>query len=241
MTARSARNVAPLSFKSEYGYYGLMVNPTFEQLVGTVRKPLGIPLPDRMAKWYANSPYRALIDDAGRKFEEAEGAAHMFRESGADVPETATRVRRSPAGDDEAYDRIHDHMRRMEENDAMETAHELMQLEESRKTAAVRREILSKSYGPNKMHPTIENEHEELRDSGVPHYMPKPRTLPPKAFFTRPLPQMMAAGQPQAPEFPTFERLNMGHPESIRAATLSRSQNMTYERMRDLVEPTFST
>ena len=238
----TAKSVAPLSFKSQFGYYGLRVNPTYEQAVGTVRNPLRIPLPDRTAKWYANSPYRALIDDAGKKFEEAEGAAHMFRESGAEVPETATRVRSSPAGDDAIYDRIHDHGHRMDENDAMETARELTQLEESRKTAAVRREILSKSYGPNKMDPTIENEHEELRDSGVPHYMPKPRTMPPKAFFTRPLPEMAASGQPKAPEFPSFELLNMGQPATIREATLTKSQNMTYERMRDfVVQPTFSS
>ena len=58
---------APLSYKSEYGYYGLRVNPTFEQVVATVRKPLRIPLPDRKAKWYALSPYRGLILDASER------------------------------------------------------------------------------------------------------------------------------------------------------------------------------
>ena len=52
----------------------------------------------------------------------------------------------------------------------------------------------------------------------------------------------MAYGQPQAPEFKPFEQLNMGQPDNVRAATLSRSQNMTYERLRDfVVQPTFST
>ena len=63
---------APLSYTSTFGYYGLRVNPTFEQVLGTIRKPLRIPLPDRRAKWYANSPYRALLDDAGKKFEEVD-------------------------------------------------------------------------------------------------------------------------------------------------------------------------
>ena len=76
---------APLSYTSTFGYYGLRVNPTFDQVLGTIRKPLRIPLPDRRAKWYANSPYRALLDDAGTKFEEVGGAAHKFRESGAAV------------------------------------------------------------------------------------------------------------------------------------------------------------
>ena len=55
--------VAPLSYTSQLGYYDLRVNPTLEQVVGTVRKPLGIPLPQRTDKWYALGPYRALILD----------------------------------------------------------------------------------------------------------------------------------------------------------------------------------
>ena len=60
MTAKTA----PLSFTSETGYYGLRVNPTFDEVLRTIRKPLGIPVPDRSAKWYANSPYRSLLLDA---------------------------------------------------------------------------------------------------------------------------------------------------------------------------------
>ena len=232
---------APLSYTSTFGYYGLRVNPTFDQVLGTIRKPLRIPLPDRRAKWYANSPYRALLDDAGKKFEEVEGAAHMFRESGAAVPESAAAVRPSPAGAPQNFDQIHEQARRAEENEAIEAAHNITHMDESRKTASLRREILSKSYGPNRMNATIEAEHEELTDGGVAHYMPKIRTLPPKAFFSNPPPEMVASGQPKAPEFPSFELLNMGQPENLRASTLSRSQNMTYERMRDLCEPTFST
>lgn len=176
----------PLSYTSTFGYYGLRVNPTFEQVVGTIRKPRRIPLPDRRAKWYANSPYRALLDDAGKKFEEVEGAAHMFRESGAAVPESAAAVRPSPAGAPQNFDQIREQARRAEENEAIEAAHNITHMDESRKTASLRREILSKSYGPNRMNPTIEAEHEELTDGGVAHYMPKIRTVPPKAFFSKP-------------------------------------------------------
>ena len=48
--------VAPLSYTSQLGYYDLRVNPTLEQVVGTVQKPLGIPLPQRTDKWYALGP-----------------------------------------------------------------------------------------------------------------------------------------------------------------------------------------
>ncbi len=231
-----------LSYTSKFGYYGLRVNPTFEQVVGTVRKPLKIPLPDRKAKWYANSPYRALILEAEEKYQNYERAAIDYRQTGTDAPESAARVRESDAAGDRTFDHIDDHHRRMEEHEAIETSHLLMQEHESRKTAANRREILRRSHAPNRTDPTVEMEHEELEIAGVPHYMPMPRTLPPKAGFTRPLAQFMAGGQPQAPEFTPFQQLNMGQPDNVRAATLSTSQNMTYERMRDfVVGPTFST
>ena len=231
-----------LSYTSKFGYYGLRVNPTLEQVVGTVRKPLRIPLPDRKAKWYANSPYRALILDAEEKYQDYEAKNIDYRRAGLDAPESAARVRPSDAGADETFDKIDEHHRRIEEHEAIETSQRLMQEHESRKTAANRREILRLSHAPNKLNPVIEMEHAELETAGIPHYMAMPRSLPPKAQFTRPLAQFAAAGHPQAPEFKPFEQLNMGYPDNVRAATLSRSQNMTYERMRDfVVQPTFST
>ena len=231
-----------LSYTSKFGYYGLRVNPTLEQVVGTVRKPLKIPLPDRKAKWYANSPYRALILDAEEKYQDYERAAIDYRMAGPDAPESAARVRPSEAEGDPMFHEIDEQHRRMQEQEAHEISHRLIQEEESRKTAANRREILRLSHAPNRTNPTIEMEHEELEVAGVPHYMPMPRSLPPKAHFTRPLAQFAASGQPQAPEFTPFQQLNMGQPDNVRAATLSTNQNMTYERMRDfVVQPTFST
>lgn len=231
-----------LSYTSKFGYYGLRVNPTFDQVVGTVRKPLHIPLPDRKAKWYANSPYRALILDAEEKYQNYERAGIDYRQAGTDAPESAARVRPSDAAADPTFGQIDDHHRKMEEQEAIDTSHRLLHEEESRKTAANRREILRLSHGPNRTNPTIEMEHDELETAGVAHYMPMPRTIPPSARFTRPLAQFAAGGQPQAPEFKPFEQLNMGQPDNVRATTLSKSQNMTYERMRDfVVGPTFST
>ena len=55
--------VAPLSFKSQKGYYDLRVNPTFDEVLGTARNPLRVPLPTREEKWYALGSYRALLLD----------------------------------------------------------------------------------------------------------------------------------------------------------------------------------
>ena len=234
--------VAPLSYKSQYGYYGLRVNPSFEQAVGTVRKPLRIPLPDRQAKWYALSPYRALILDAEQKFHDYEHAAIDYRQSGAELPEAAARVRPSDAGDDPAWQHIHEHGDRLEQQHAYETAFELMNQEHQQETRETRHEQLRLTYGPSHMNPVVQASHDELEEAGVGHFMPGPREPPPRRVWHTPHDQLVAAGQPQAPEFPSFERLNMGQPANFRASTLTPSQNMTYERAREfVVEPTWSS
>jgi hypothetical protein len=63
----------------------------------------------------------------------------------------------------------------------------------------------------------------------------------PKPFKSAPE-QFAAAGQLQAPEFPSFEALNMGQPFNLRSAKLTPSENLTYERAREfVVQPTYST
>ena len=95
--------VPPLSYPSTFGYYGLRVNPTLEQVVGSVRKPLRIPLPDRQAKYYALGPYRALILDASQKFNDSEQASVDYRNGGHHLPEAAARVHPSAAGMDPSF------------------------------------------------------------------------------------------------------------------------------------------
>jgi hypothetical protein len=234
--------VAPLSFTSQFGYYGLRVNPTFEQVVGTVRKPLRIPLPDRRAKWYALSPYRALILDAESKFNDYEHAKLDYRQSGAALPESAAQVRPSDAGHDPMFDALdaqhHAHMERQAYDAATELRHEA----ERRATAAMRSEHLGRAYGANEMHPVVEAEHEELEEAGVPHVMPGPRIPALRRNYRKGPAQYVSAGQPQAPEFPAFEVLNTGQPATLRQGNLSHSQGLTYEQARDfVVQPTFST
>ena len=97
------------------------MNRTLDQVMGMKRQDKALPLPDRSAKWTALSWYRALLFDAGRRFEE-EGAAHQYRESGAELPEAAARVRPSDAGQDPMFDRIDDHHDRTQQNKAYELA-----------------------------------------------------------------------------------------------------------------------
>ena len=233
---------APLSYTSQFGYFGLRVNPTYEQALSTIRKPLRIPLPDRAAKWYALSPYRGLILDAEAKYQDYEHASIDYKQSGAHLPESAARVRRSDAAEDPSFDEIHRHGDAMETQHAYETAFDLMNQEHRQTTEATRTQQLSGTYGPNRMHPTIEANHDELQEAGVPHATPVPRVPPARKVWHTPNAQFVAAGQPQAPEFKTFEVLSMGQPATLKAAELTQSQNMTYETVRDfVVQPTWSS
>jgi hypothetical protein len=235
--------VAPLSYTSHFGnssYYGLRVNPTFEQLVGTTRKEYRIPLPSRLAKWYANSPYRALILDAERKYQDYEHASIDYKQSGAHLPEAAARVRSSDAANDPAWDEIPRHHERMEAHDAYEAAFEAMNAEHREREAVQRRQTLHQMYGANGMHPVIEAEHSELDEADVPHNMPAPRPAPPRQSYRAPPKAFVAAGQPQAPEFPSFERLNMREPARFAEARISPSEARTYERLREDARPSNS-
>ena len=230
-----------LSYTSQLGYYGLRVNPTLEQVIGSVRKPLRIPLPDRRAKRYALSPYRALILDAEAKYNQHESAAIDYRNSGAELPEHAARVRPSDAGMDGSFNRIEENNRGMALQNAYETAKDSMDSNNRARASEMRTETLSAQHGPDMLNPVIEAHHESLSQTGVPHFMPGVRSVPTHSLPAPP-PAYVAAGQLQPPQFQSFEVLSMGQPANVLAARLSPEQNMTYEHLRDFVaQPTWSS
>ena len=52
---------AQLSFTDIKAYYNLRVQPTYEEMLRSVKKEIRIPQPDRSAKFYALGPYRAFF------------------------------------------------------------------------------------------------------------------------------------------------------------------------------------
>ena len=150
---KMVKSVAPLSYTSQYtsqyAWYGLRVNPTFDQVLKTVRKPLRIPVPDRHAKWYALGPYRSLILDAEAKFNEHQHAQIDFRQSGHELPEAAAAVRRSDAGADPVFPQIDAHGEAMNAYDAQNAASQLMHAERKRQSEQNRSQVLYQTYGVN--------------------------------------------------------------------------------------------
>jgi hypothetical protein len=231
-----------LSYGSQFGYYGLRLNPTLEQVIGSIRKPLRIPVPDRRAKWYALSPYRALILDAEREANDYETSAMGYRNSGAQLPEAAAAIRPSDAGEDQSFRRIDENRRAIDLQSAYETAKQTMDQERKGKTKQRRKGVLRAQHGSNHIHPVVEAHHRSLKESGVPHHMPGIRLQPQPTKYPAPQQLFAAAGQPQHQEFPSFEMLNMGVPENLLTAHPSKELNMTYDRIRDLViQPTWSS
>jgi hypothetical protein len=223
---------APLSYTEKYAW-GLRVNPSFDELQKTVKRPWRVPLPDRSAKWYANSVYRSFLLDQSLKYNDYEHLRLDYQSSGAQLPEEAARVTPSAAGEDPAFaahERFNDGLH---EQDAYETAFEAMNAEHRQQTAELRREQLS-SYGPVRGHWAVEAHHQDLQDAGVPHRAPLPRAPMQRMPWPAAHQQYVATGQPQAPQFRPLEELNFGQQRRHQPTAQSHTEaGQTYERLRE--------
>ena len=225
---------APLSYTDQKGYYGLRVNPSYEVLLGTVRKPLRIPLPDRSAKWYATGPYRALILDASNKYNDYEHMSLDYDQTGNHLPRTAAHTRPSQGGEDPVWDEHEARNHAIDEHEAYNVARQALEQERMAQARDLRFLQLGQMHGSDMRHPTIMAHHADLETAGVRHFMPAPKARVPRRSYPGPTPQFAAGGVPQAPEFPTFESMNMAQElRSLRPAPPISYKNVGYESMRD--------
>ena len=191
-----------------------------------------IPIPSREAKWYATGIYRSFLLDAANKFHDHQQQDLEYNQSGSHLPSAAARGSQPcVAGDDPAW-KEHDRF-----NDALdqETAHDLamkaMDQEKQQQTENMRRQQLS-SYGPSMVHPTLEAHHRDLEEQNVPHPAPIPKLSMAKASWPAAHQQYIADGLPQAPEFPTFEQLNLGQDKRYRQGLPGSMETQSYESLR---------
>jgi len=231
---------APLNYTKKQGYMGLVVQPTLDQALGASKKPLRIPVPDRAAKWYALSPWREALMDANRATNEYQAALLAYERAGGNLPVMAAMVHPSDAGKDKAWEWYQKHARAVQAQEAYEVAQGILYEKSQKETQQTRAHQL-RQYGPLVMDPVVAASHDELEAAGVPHDMPMEQFVPPKTGWPTPPMQLATAGQPLAPQFPTYEELNGAGPFKKQIAKLSYSGNMTYERARTLIEPTWST
>ena len=78
---------AQLSYTDKFGYYGLRVGPTYEQMLGSLKNKVWFPQPkDRAAKWYATGIYRAFLREQAKRFGDAQRKDLDYDATGAQLP-----------------------------------------------------------------------------------------------------------------------------------------------------------
>ena len=222
---------AELSFADTKGYYGLTVQPSYEQMLRSLKKEIRIPQPDRSAKWYATGMY--LLEQS-KRYNDAQRADLDYEDSGAQLPASVARAHEgSMAGSDDTWHRQEQFNSNLNAEEARRIAEAALEAERKAQANRMRREQLS-AYGPSSGHWTVEAHHVDLEERGIPHSAPMPKLTMPAGQWQASPNEYMAAGQPQAAEFPTFEQLNMGYDKRYklgRPAALDTNRN--YQQLRN--------
>ena len=225
---------AQLSYTDRTGYYGLRVEPTYEEMLRSLKKPIRIPQPDRSAKWYATGIYRAFLLDQAKRFGDAQRKDLEYDATGAHLPVAAEHgAQTSMAGTDDTWNRQEQFNSNLNTEEARRIAEDALASERREQANQMRRHQLS-SYGPTQGHWTIEAHHQDLEYRGIPHPAPLPKMTMPAGRWQAPPNEYIASGQPQATEFPSWEQLNGLHDRQYklgRPAPLD--QNRNYQQLRE--------
>ena len=225
---------AQLSYQDQKGYYGLLVEPTYNQMLKSLEKKVRIPQPDRSAKWYATGIYRAFLLEQSKRFNDNQRKDLEYDATDANLPAAAERgAGESMAGTDDTWNRQEQFNSNLNTEEARRIAEDALASEQRAQANAMRRQQLS-SYGPSSGHWTVDAHHQDLEDRSIPHAAPTPKMAMPAGQWQAPPNEYISAGQPQSTEFPTFEQLNMGQDARYklgRPAPLDVNRN--YQQLRE--------
>jgi hypothetical protein len=224
---------AQLSFTDTKGYYGLTVQPTYEQMLRSLKNEVRIPQPDRSAKWYATGIYRAFLLEQAKRYNDAQRKDLEYDATGAHLPAAAERgAGESMAGTDDTWNRQEQFNSNLNTEEARKVAEDALAAEQKAQANQMRRQQLS-AYGPTQGHWTVEAHHQDLEYRGIPHAAPMPKLATPAGRWQAPPNEWACVGQPMPTEFPTFEQLNGLHDRQYklgRPAPLD--QNKNYQELR---------
>ena len=224
---------AQLSFTDTKGYYGLRVEPTYEQMLRSLKKEVRLPQPDRSAKWYATGIYRAFLLEQAKRYNDAQRKDLEYDATGAHLPAAAERGQEM-AGTDDTWNRQEQFNSNLDAEEARRIAEDALASEQRAQANQMRRQQLS-TYGPSSGHWTVEAHHSDLDYRGIPHSAPMPKLTMPAGRWQASPNEYIAAGQPQAQEFPTFEQLNMGYDKKYKLGRPAHAINKNYQQLRELV------
>ena len=222
------------SYTDKTGYYGLRVNPSYDEMLHSLKKSIRVPQPDRSAKWYATGIYRAFLLEQAKRYNDSQRKDLEYDATGAQLPAAAERGHReSMAGTDDTWNRQEEFNSNLNSEDARRVAEDALASERRAKANQMRRQQLS-AYGPTQGHWTVEAHHQDLEYRGIPHAAPMPKMTMPAGRWRAPPNEYIAAGQPQATEFPSWEQLNGLHDRQYklgRPAPLDVNKN--YQQLRE--------
>ena len=159
--------------RDKFGYYGLRVEPTFDEILDAVNKPTRIPLPDRAAKRKAFSLFRNKVldnerlamgydpaapgDDGTPQTHEERmdevlqgAAAHDIRNlehalGGDTIPASVLQVQPSPSADDSVFEEMGEHAKLHYESRQQAAIRHRVDQEAARMLRGVRSAALSRS------------------------------------------------------------------------------------------------
>ena len=226
---------AQLSYTDTKGYYGMRVEPSYDQMLRSLKKEVRIPQPDRSAKWYATGIYRAFLLEQSKRFNDNQRQDLEYDATGAQLPAAADRGHQgSMQGTDDVWNRQEQFNSNLNTEEARRIAEDAMASERRQQANQMRRQQLSAAYMPNSGHWTVEAHSKDLADRSIPHSAPMPKLAVPAGRWQAPPNEYIATGQPQATEFPTFEQLNLGYDKRYklgRPAPLDVNKN--YAQLRE--------
>jgi hypothetical protein len=224
---------AQLSYTDRKGYYNLTVMPTYEEMLGSLKNEVRIPQPDRRAKWYATGIYRAFLLEQAKRYNDAQRKDLEYDDSGAQLPAAAERAQQgSMAGTDDTWNRQEQFNSNLDAEEARRIAEDALAAERKAQANQMRRQQLS-AYGPSAGHWTVEAHHQDLEERGIPHSAPTPKMAMPAGRWRAPPNEFIATGQPQAPEFPTFEQLNLGYDKIYKLGRPAPLDTTNYQQLRE--------
>ena len=135
---------AQLSYQDTKGYYGLLVQPSYDQMLRSLKKPIRIPQPDRNAKYYALGPYRAFLLEQAKRFNDAQRKDLEYDDTGAHLPAAAERgAQNSMAGTDDVWNRQEEFNSNLNTEEARRLADSALSAENRQQANHMRRQQLS--------------------------------------------------------------------------------------------------
>ena len=176
---------AQLSYQDQKGYYGLVVEPSYDQMLRSLRKEIRIPQPDRSAKWYATGIYRAFLLEQAKRYNDAQRKDLEYDATGAQLPRAAENGQQeSMAGTDDTWNRQEQFNSNLNAEEARRVADDALAAEQRMQANQMRRQQLA-AYGPSAGHWTVDAHSKDLEDRSIPLARPTP-------------PMAMPAGQRRA-------------------------------------------